>query len=217
MKSESEVKQVAWWQLVLMIPFAILVRLWGMSLRFKVDPDLIERANQAEPTIYILWHNRVFVIAEIYYRFRKQKGFPMNGLVSASKDGAWLAAFFRLCGIRAVRGSSSRRAMQSMRELINVEGDIAITPDGPRGPCYDFKESAVVLMRLTRRPLVLLGIRFSKAIRLKSWDGFYLPLPFSKVELTALRLDDANALPVESRAEMGAYLRDQMLQLNPDL
>lgn len=189
-----------------------------MSLRFKVDPAIIEDANRSEPTIFVLWHNRVFVITEIYYRFRKQKGLQMNGLVSASKDGAWLAAFFRLCGIRAIRGSSSRRGVQSVRELIRAmhDGDIAITPDGPRGPCYDFKESALLIMRLSKRPLVLVGVRFAKAIRLKSWDGFYLPLPFSKVELTALRLDDTTALPAEKRSEMGAYLREQMLRLNPD-
>src|SRR5581483_5081500 len=58
--------------------------------------------SEEQPIVFLVWHNRLFVVAEIYRRFRGRR--PTYGLVSASRDGAWLAAFFSLMGLKAVRG-----------------------------------------------------------------------------------------------------------------
>jgi lysophospholipid acyltransferase (LPLAT)-like uncharacterized protein len=111
---------------------------------------------------------------------------PVNGLVSASKDGAWLTAFFKLLGISSIRGSSSWRGGAAMLEIIRkleAGEDVGITPDGPRGPCYNWKHGSAQLALKTGHPLFLLGMRFHKASRLHSWDKFYIPFPFSRVDL----------------------------------
>jgi lysophospholipid acyltransferase (LPLAT)-like uncharacterized protein len=59
-------------------------------------------AGVSEPTAVVLWHNRLFLTPEIFRRYRSRR--RIHGLVSASKDGAWLAAFYRLIGIQPVRG-----------------------------------------------------------------------------------------------------------------
>ena len=104
----------------------------------------------------------------------------MAALISASGDGAWLAAFIQQLGMRPVRGSRYNRGAQAVRELMKVladGGDIAVTPDGSRGPMYDMKAGAVAVALKTGAPIVLLSFNFNGAWRLKSWDRFYILIP----------------------------------------
>jgi hypothetical protein len=97
----------------------------------------------------------------------------------------------------AVRGSSSRRGSRALRELVaQVESgrDIAITPDGPRGPRYSLGSGAISLAQLTATSIVPMHAKFSRCFRMKSWDGFIVPLPFSKVRIT---VDDSISVPRE--------------------
>ncbi|MDE3084326.1 MAG: lysophospholipid acyltransferase family protein [Verrucomicrobiota bacterium] len=198
-----------------MWPLAALVRLWNSTLRIDISEEDARRFAQTDsPVIFLLWHNRLFVITEVYRRFCPKR--RVYGLVSASRDGAWLAAFFSLVGLRAVRGSSSRGGRKAVAELIEVlraGGDAGITPDGPRGPCYDFKNGGLIVARRTNARILLLGMEFCSAWRLKSWDGFYVPKPFSRVRLRCITAPD-EALHEDNACT--AALRAQMLALNPD-
>ncbi|HWA24077.1 MAG TPA: lysophospholipid acyltransferase family protein [Lacunisphaera sp.] len=162
---------------------AALLRLWGRTLRFVADPATFERLTKSdEPAAIVLWHNRLFLSAEIFRRYRTKR--KVYGLVSASKDGAWLAAFYRLIGIIPVRGSSSnfgREAGKALIEVMRDGHDIGITPDGPRGPMYVVEPGVLVVTRRNNAPMVLIGVEFTRAWRLKSWDRFYIPVPFSRV------------------------------------
>lgn len=136
-----------------------------------------------EGVLFVLWHNRLFVGLE-YYRRCRPKSHKLFGIVSASRDGAWLAAFFNDLGVQAIRGSSSRRGMQAARQAVGVlrdKNDLGITVDGPRGPRYQAQPGAALLALQTRAPLVLFSFEAKRAWRLKSWDGFIVPYPFSKL------------------------------------
>jgi lysophospholipid acyltransferase (LPLAT)-like uncharacterized protein len=207
--------RIAGWRRIALWPLGLLVRAWSATLRFDIDPEerrAFERKD--EPVAFVLWHNRLFLVAEFHRRYRG--GRPVYGLVSASRDGAWLAAFFSLVGMRAVRGSSSQMAREAATALVGVlraGHDIGITPDGPRGPCYDFKPGALIVTRRTGTPMLLLGGEFSSAWRLGSWDGFYLPKPFSRVRVRCVPMrtkagDDRDA----TAQAIAARLRE----LNPD-
>ena len=140
----------------------------------------------------------------------------MYALVSASQDGAWLTAFFALAGMRTVRGSSSRLGREAASALVDTlrQGhDIGVTPDGPRGPCYDLKPGAVIVARRTRAPLLLIGGEFFSAWRLRSWDRFYIPRPFSRVRM---RAEVVTADYFEDRDAGMQRLRERLLALNPD-
>ncbi|MFT3829819.1 MAG: lysophospholipid acyltransferase family protein [Opitutaceae bacterium] len=213
--SPRRVHAIAGWRRLLLWPLGLVVRLWCRTLRFELDATTrAALSREAGPTVFTLWHNRLFVTAEIFRRFRNGK--RIFALVSASKDGAWLAAFFAVVGMHTVRGSSSRfgrEALHALAEKLQQGDDIGITPDGPRGPCYDLKGGGVILARKTGATTVLFGIRFTRAWQLPSWDRFYLPWPFSRIvlraeEWTAERLaDEANVLEV---------VRARLLALNPD-
>lgn len=192
------------------------MKLWGRSLRWETPADDLARFEKNDgPIAMVIWHNRLFLSAEIVRRFRR--GRPMYALVSASQDGAWLSAFFDLVGMKSVRGSSSRlgrEAASALVETLRAGNDIGVTPDGPRGPSYEVKPGALIVTRRTKTPMVLIGADFTSAWRLKSWDGFFLPKPFSTVHMRS-----ALMLPAEfagDRDEAALRLQTRLSALNPD-
>jgi lysophospholipid acyltransferase (LPLAT)-like uncharacterized protein len=93
------------------------------------------------PAIFCVWHNRLALTMAAYYRYVRKlsRTAGLAVMVSASKDGALLSAIFERFGVQPVRGSSSRRGPQALLELTTWAErgyHLAITPDGPRGPCY---------------------------------------------------------------------------------
>lgn len=201
---------------ILLWPLVRLVRLWAMSLRFEMTAEDVRNCRKDdEPVAFVLWHNRLFLAAEIHRRFRSHR--PLYALISASKDGAILTAFFAMVGgLRAVRGSSSNFGREAAATLVEVQRaghDIGITPDGPRGPCYELKGGAVIVPRRTGAPLLLIGGDFESAWQLRSWDRFYLPKPFSRVRL---RCEYVANDQLADREAAVALLRDRLLTINPD-
>ena len=211
----AEVKAISGWRQALLWPLGLLVRLWGMTLRFEASPeDLRNWTKKDEPVAIVLWHNRLFLSAEIVRRYRQ--GRPVYALVSASQDGAWLTAFFAAAGLRTVRGSSSRMGREAATALVDVlraGHDVGITPDGPRGPCYELKPGALIVTRRTRTPVLIVGGEFESAWRLRSWDRFYIPRPFSRVRM---RCEQITADQLNDRDAAMALLRDRLIGLNPD-
>jgi hypothetical protein len=200
-----------------MLPLYLLTRIWGATLRFRTTPEEKAWLSQRTQVITVIWHNRLFLTGELYRRYRP--GRRMVGLVSASRDGAWLAAFFRLAGIVTVRGSSSWRGTQAVRELLaemQAGADIAITPDGPRGPCYEIKPGTLLVARRVPAPLLLISAHFPSAWRLRSWDGFYLPKPFSVVEIHAQLLPDYASLGAGDDQPAAAELRRRLMEITTD-
>ena len=219
--NKGKAKQLKWHQLFLLRLCALLMGLWTRTLRYRWGDDvqaMIEREHP--PSIVILWHNRLFVAPEFFRRkFRERK---LSALISASGDGAWLAAFIKTLGMGSVRGSRYNRGAQAVRELIealNGGSDIAVTPDGSRGPVYDMKAGAVSVALKTGAPIVLLSLNFKGAWRLKSWDRFFIPYPFSKIDVRMERIanpselgaDDAEAAAAVLKARMDAITEDSEL------
>lgn len=223
--STPEFYEIRGWRGVAMWPLLALVRLWCRSLRMDLEAEGLSALRKLPPgAMFILWHNRLFAGAEFHRRFRSPYA-PVAGLISASKDGAWLSAFFGAFGMRAVRGSSGRRGSEGARELIAVLKagiDAGITVDGSRGPVYEAKEGAMMLARRTRAPLILLTPVYSSAWRLKSWDRFFVPRPFSRVRFKLETWEHVEAFaPAMDRKAATAHLTARLRELakgtDPDL
>lgn len=211
----KHVHGIAGWRKAALWPLVTLLGAWGRTLRFEAeegDRALLEQRDG--PAIFVLWHNRLFAAPEIFRRY-----FPtrrVHALVSASKDGAWLAEFFELAGLGTVRGSSSslgREALHALAERLRAGEDVGITPDGPRGPAYKLKGGGVILARKSGRPCLLLGIRFESAWRLPSWDRFYLPKPWSRVRLSVER---RTAEQLRDSTDPIREVEADMIRMNPD-
>jgi lysophospholipid acyltransferase (LPLAT)-like uncharacterized protein len=186
-----------------------------MTIRISIpEEDRRVATLQGHPTIFILWHNRLFIAPELSRRFRQ--GHPMCGLISASRDGGWLSAFYSSAGVKVIRGSSSRLGREGARDLIEelrAGSDVGITPDGPRGPAYELKPGALIVARRARSRVVLLGIDFESSWRLSTWDGFHLPKPFSRVQM---RAQAVGADEMQDRDEAARQLGARLASINPD-
>lgn len=214
--SQSDlINEVRGWRRALLWCLATLLRAWVRTLRFEVDAATLALLTKSdEPVAVVLWHNRLFLSPEFFRRYRTQR--RVYGLVSASKDGAWLAAFYRMIGIYPVRGSSSNLGREAARVLIDKmrEGhDIGITPDGPRGPMYVVEPGVLVVTRRLNAPMVLMGAEFGPAKRLRSWDRFYIPAPFTKIKMRSAVLPPVKADGEKVTAE---DVRAALLAINPD-
>jgi lysophospholipid acyltransferase (LPLAT)-like uncharacterized protein len=60
---------------------------------------------------------------------------------------------------------------------------VAVTPDGPRGPARRFAPGAIVAAQRSGMPIVAIGVRTERAWRLRSWDAFEIPKPFTRIHV----------------------------------
>jgi lysophospholipid acyltransferase (LPLAT)-like uncharacterized protein len=167
----------------------LIIRLIFLTVRLRVDDKIgFGESVPKGSLILCFWHNRILAITLSFvrrYPHHLRKGVTV--LTSPSRDGEVLSQIMDKLGMGSVRGSSSRRGSQAMRELIRLveaERDIAITPDGPRGPRYKLGAGAILLAQTTGAPLLPMHAKFSRCLRMKTWDGFIIPLPFSTVSIT---------------------------------
>lgn len=157
----------------------LAIRLIGPTLRVSITSDPgAENEPRTRPAIYCFWHRCVFPAVYVF----RNKGIRV--LTSRSYDGEYIARIIEHLGFRAVRGSSSRGAVQSLRELQReLEGGafVAFTIDGPRGPRYVAKPGPIHLARVTGAPIFSFYVAVERAWILRTWDAFLLPKPFSRI------------------------------------
>ena len=187
-----------------------------LRYRFHDTHDFMTRKDVRQ-VIYCTWHNRLALSMKLYanYGLRHHQAAGLAGLVSASRDGAFLTAILERFGVQPVRGSSSRRGGQAMLELTTWAErgyDLAITPDGPRGPRYIVQDGAMALAQVTGLPLVPASYHLHWKIQLKSWDGFQIPLPFSRCDvftghITQVPREISDAEREELRKQLETELR----------
>ena len=120
----------------------------------------IEHINQgpikdawAKGTNFIVcfWHGRLLMMP-----FAKKHG-GGKVLVSRHRDGELITRIIHFFKLGTVRGSYQKRSVSSLREIIHdLKGgiDIAITPDGPKGPRYKVKSGIIELARLSGKAIV---------------------------------------------------------------
>lgn len=165
---------------------ANLIRALALTLRIRIEDRCgVRDPKNKQPVIWAFWHNRMLLIPAIRNRYLRHRSGSV--LTSPSGDGAILAAVMEQFGIGNVRGSSSRRGSAATLELTSIikrGGDVAITPDGPRGPRYKLGAGIIFLAQKTGAPVMPIHVEYSRCVRLKSWDQFRIPLPFSRVNVT---------------------------------
>ena len=166
---------------------SFLIHLIGASLRLTIeDRGAILDQPEHPPVIIAFWHNRTALMA--YFYERGCRGRTALTFISRSRDGQFMTDVASFFGIKAVRGSSSRHGAAALLAAVRAAGDphvdLAITPDGPRGPRYQIQPGLIRLAQLTQRPIIAITYRLQWKLELKSWDRFHVPLPFSACHLT---------------------------------
>jgi lysophospholipid acyltransferase (LPLAT)-like uncharacterized protein len=163
-----------------------VIRLVGATLRMTVEDNArVLHSPDHPPVIIAFWHNRVGLSAYLSERYLPQR--TLYTFISLSRDGQFIAEVAERFGVKAVRGSSSRKgmlaALRAVRAARDPRADLVITPDGPRGPRYKIQPGLLRLARTTGRPIVAVTYELGWKIELNSWDRFQVPLPFSTCRL----------------------------------
>ncbi|MCI0748768.1 MAG: lysophospholipid acyltransferase family protein [Verrucomicrobia subdivision 3 bacterium] len=178
------------------------------------DESGLHNGQSTQPAIYCIWHNRLALSMRFYFGFIKPRknSTGLAAMVSASKDGGLLARILEDFGVQPVRGSSSRRGPQALLELTTWAErgyDLAITPDGPRGPRNVVQEGVTSLAQVTGLPIVPVSCHLQPKITLKSWDRFQIPLPLAKC---IVRFGEPLRVPREATDDEREVLRKQLEQ-----
>ena len=177
-----------------------LIRLLGATWRIRDirAPGTPLGHTIPGPTVFAFWHESLLSCA---YRFR---GLGIAILISRSFDGELIARTVERFGFLAVRGSSSRGGAPGLRGMAEAyaEGRIcAFTADGPKGPRRVAKSGPAQLGRLVSAPWIgCFHAEPQAAWRLRSWDHFAIPKPFSSVRFGWSEHVHAAALPTMQRA-----------------
>jgi hypothetical protein len=178
------------WQNVGAWILVFVARSLTLSLRYKWNDQTGFWENPSDsPLIFAFWHNRILLCPNAYQIYsRRRKNSKAAAIASASRDGAFLSAILERFNIQPVRGSSYKRGPQALLELTSWAErgyDLAIAPDGPRGPRYHAYDGIISLAQLTGHPIVPFGFYAHRKIVIKSWDKFQIPLPFSFCEINS--------------------------------
>ena len=173
----------SWRARVLIVLGLGLYRLWARTLRLQVeDPNDVVAFVRNQPVIFAIWHNRLLMLPRVFDPcFPTRQSF---GLISASRDGDLVSILIERSGYGTIRGSSSRKGVSALRQLVDTlagGSNVLFTPDGPRGPVYEASQGVVFLAQRTGAPVVPIHMEYSSCWRLKSWDRFIVPHPFAKL------------------------------------
>ena len=173
---------------------------------------------QGRPVVFTFWHGQLLPL--IHYH----RGEGIVVLVSEHGDGEYVTRVIQRHGFSTVRGSSTRGGSKGLKGLVRAarEGhDLAVTPDGPRGPNGVFKPGALAAAQMTGAPVIPLAVGSSSGWHFGSWDGFLVPKPLARITIEYLPPRfvprDASRADMERMAgEIGAELNALTERLNPD-
>jgi lysophospholipid acyltransferase (LPLAT)-like uncharacterized protein len=175
----------------------IFIFLLGKTLRIKrVGEENLNpiQKNQGQ-VIYAFWHGRMLILS---YSHRWQK---IHVLISQHRDGELIARIIQRLGFVSVRGSTTRGGTKAIFEMANKGAsgyNIAITPDGPKGPKFKVQLGTVYIAQRSGMPIVPITNSAKSCWILPSWDGFLIPKPFSRAVII---IGEPIYVPLESTSQ----------------
>jgi lysophospholipid acyltransferase (LPLAT)-like uncharacterized protein len=160
-----------------------LYRLWSWSLRYEeIGREALDALDaRGECAVLCLWHGEIF---GLWHTKRQLRTLAM---ISRSRDGEFLARVVAKLGFNLARGSSSRGGSSALHAAVRAMRAYRQSPcvalDGPRGPFHRVKDGAFFLAHHGDAWIMPVRAFYSRSVRFSSWDGSYLPIPFSRVRV----------------------------------
>jgi len=157
-----------------------LIRVWFATCRIKIrdDGSLLQYAQTGNAAIGAFWH---YSILFLFYHFRM---FRTAAMVSASKDGEYIARLLLLMGSIPVRGSSHRGGVKALIEMIDLlrQGhNGAIVADGSQGPARQAQPGCILMASKSGLPVFPVVFAAKHVLIFNSWDRTVIPLPFTTI------------------------------------
>lgn len=159
----------------------IIVRFLAITSKFYFVnfEGFSEMLKEKKQLIHACWHGRLLFCP---YSYWGENG--ITALVSQHRDGDMVARFFAHFGINSVRGSTTRGSIGGVKGLLRAAkngGDLALTPDGPKGPRHVAQLGVIHMAKRTGLPIYPMSNSAKKRKVFNSWDKFVMPYPFTKI------------------------------------
>ncbi|UCF92732.1 MAG: lysophospholipid acyltransferase family protein [Desulfobacterales bacterium] len=190
----------------------IVAALWLCTCRVTVFGQEVEenyfKKNAGKGLLYASWHRGLIFLVYFY------RNLQFVVMASASEDGELAAQATRRFGWIPVRGSSTRRGGQALREmeaLVNRGHRGGLVVDAPTGPPYISKAGIVVLAKRTGLPIIPVMWSADRFWRLGSWDRTIIPKPFCRIVF--LYHDALIHIPADASREEGEDYRQKLDQI----
>jgi hypothetical protein len=166
---------------VIPVALAWLMRLWFVTCRVRLHnpQNFLDPNKTGQPVIASFWHY------SIVYFFYFVRGYKVTAMVSASRDGEYVARLARQFGFSAARGSRNNKGAEGLKALFRAirSGDnVAIVADGSQGPPRIAQPGAILLASRTGTPVLPMVWSASRYYTVKSWDGTVIPKLFSRID-----------------------------------
>lgn len=163
------------------ITLAMVMRLCFATCRVRVHggEHFPDPHRTGKPVIVSVWHYSL--IYQLYFL----RGYQATVMVSASRDGEYIARLVGYFGFSAARGSRNHRGVEGLKALFRAvrEGmSCALVADGSQGPPRVAQPGTVLLASRSGLPIVPTLWAARRYITLRSWDRTAMPLPFSRVD-----------------------------------
>ncbi|AZL15498.1 lysophospholipid acyltransferase family protein [Rickettsiales endosymbiont of Stachyamoeba lipophora] len=159
---------------------ACYIKLCFLTIRWQGDAkkQLKKFANQS--IILVFWHGRMLMMPKLWPTPQL-----MHVLISHHRDGELIAKVIHFLGYNTIRGSSSKGGFQAIKQILRTlkNESVAITPDGPRGPCFHLGGHLIDIAMMSQRPIVFACFATQNAKIARSWDQMIMPKLFSKGHL----------------------------------
>lgn len=213
-KKFRKVKKLPDW---LFVPPALLLRCFKRFLLRTEVSGPYHLVESSDSFITVTWHNRLLYFPAMFPRHVRKR---TSAVISASRDGQYIADLAKQFGVSSVRGSTSRKGADAQRQALKAlraGNHVSFTPDGPRGPRYAMSRGPIHLASISGHQIVPISINASRYWELGSWDGFQIPKPFARVVLT---IGDKIAIPPDLNEEelehWRQFVEKKLLEITAD-
>ncbi len=157
------------------------MRLWFRSCRVTIhNQEHCFHAEEKDKTaIATFWH---YSIIYVLYHMRHYSG---TAMVSASRDGEYIARLAEQFGFDTVRGSRNNKSVEGLKAMLRAVrngSNAAIVADGSQGPPRIVQAGCILLASRTGAPVLPLIYAASSYFTIHSWDRTIIPKPFSRID-----------------------------------
>jgi lysophospholipid acyltransferase (LPLAT)-like uncharacterized protein len=156
------------------LAIVLLARLLQLTWRVRC-----EGLRPGGAALYAFWHGDQLALSALKLR-------KLTVLISRSRDGQLATRVARLLGYDVVRGSTSAGAVAGALGLIRrllAGRSVGLAVDGPRGPRHEVGPAPQRLATRGQASLVPLAAVARRGLRLRSWDRFLVPAPFTTIHV----------------------------------
>ncbi len=159
---------------------ALIMRLWFATCRLTVHNSEVVEGDSQKPVIASFWH---YSIIYLFYHVRKRSATVM---VSASKDGEYIARLARQFGFDTARGSRNNKGVGALKGILRAVrrgSNAAIVADGSQGPVMKAQPGAILVASRTGAVIIPMAWSASSHFVIHSWDRTAIPYPFSRINM----------------------------------